>query len=75
LQVDWDEVLEQADATPRSILAEVLARADEVKDLALVFVDTEGEIHFYASTQASVYALGLLRIAEDIILKEGSLPL
>lgn len=45
MNVNWDEVAQEADDSPRSLLAEVLGRVDEVDQLIIITVDSDGRIH------------------------------
>lgn len=48
MEIDWDEVGQAADDKPRSILAEVLGRAEEITNLVVIFHDKDGRQHEYS---------------------------
>lgn len=61
MTVDWEGILQEADDSPRSILAEVLGRADEILNLVIIFSDKDGMQHEYivASDQSRISMLNL----------------
>ncbi len=61
MTVDWEGILQEADDSPRSILAEVLGRAEEIVDLVVLFVGTDGKQHeyFIGSDQSRISMLAL----------------
>ena len=42
MNIDWDDVAEAADNTPRSLLAEVLGIADEIESLIILVHKADG---------------------------------
>lgn len=59
-QIDWDGLVEEAEDSPRAILAEVLARADEITDVVVIFIDKDGASSTWASTTTEDRAIAML---------------
>jgi len=83
MNVDWDRVAEQADNTPRAVLAEFLGMADDIDTVVVVIrrknldpnEDAATDFIRYSTSGAAVTALGLIRYAqmclEDHIMERG----
>ena len=71
MNINWDEVAEDADSTPASLLAEVLGRADEVKDVIILIVDQEG-IHRRWLMADEGDMIAMLELAKFVILQEAA---
>ncbi len=73
--IDWDDVLEDADATPRSVLAEWLGRVEEIELCIVVVLYKEEDGHlgsrvnYTANSAGDVVSLGMLETAKGLILK------
>ena len=68
--VNWDEVLQEADDSPRSILAECLARADEITNLLVIFHDKDGRQHEYTCLESAALGIAMLNRALFTAVKE-----
>lgn len=48
MEINWDEVAQEADDTPRSVLAEVLGQADDIDEIIIL-------VHFKDGNQREWY--------------------
>ena len=65
--VDWDAILADAEDSPRGLLAELLARADDIKELVVVFVTLDGEVeqtNTWQSTRHQAMTIAMLEYAK-----------
>lgn len=61
LDVNWDEVLEEADNTPRSFLAELLGIADEIDEMVVLIAGKDGlQRSWYIADQQHAIAMAAL---------------
>ena len=58
--IDWDEVVEKAENSPRAVLAELLERADELKDIIVISLDGAGCTMDYSWPQSNEQLLWML---------------
>ena len=66
MNVNWDEVAYKAENSPRAVLAEYLAMADDLRSVIVVTVknaDAEGDSYSYNSSGSRFEVIGLLRAA------------
>jgi hypothetical protein len=58
-EIDWEGVLEEADDTARSLLAERLGEADDIAEMMILWRDQEGTDHmaFFVSTPERAIAM------------------
>lgn len=70
MNVDWDEALDEADRSPRSILAEMLARADEIKDVIIIANFTDGSQETYQSVESQAMSIGMLELTKLNVLMD-----
>lgn len=76
VDVDWDEVIERADGSPRAILAEAMAEIDGVDEIVVITRrhkpgSEQRQMALYTSLEDEVIALGLLRFAEKIVTSDA----
>ena len=65
--VDWGAILADAEDSPRGLLAELLARADDIKELVVVFVTLDGEAeqtNTWQSTRHQAMTIAMLEYAK-----------
>jgi len=70
MNVDWEDVLQEADDSPRSILAEVTSRVDEITNLAILFHDKDGKQHEYYCVASNSMAIAMLSLAHYTAVQE-----
>lgn len=63
MQIDWDEVLGDADNTPRSVIAEVLGMADEIKNLKVIIQDHDGIQREWTYCESVAMEIAMLQVA------------
>ena len=61
--VDWDKVAEEANDSPRALLAEVLAKVDDITDVVILFHDKDGNHTIYQSTSSLALTIAMLSYA------------
>ena len=64
MNIDWDAIAEEADHSVRGILAELLARADEITNLVVVFHDTIDAQHTWQSTSSVAMTISMLALSQ-----------
>lgn len=58
MEINWDEVAQEADDTPRSILAEVLGIADDIESVVVLIEDKDGaQRSWWAASEKDVIAM------------------
>mgnify|MGYP001592833343 CR=1 FL=1 len=62
--IDWDGIAEEADNSPRSLLAEVLSRADEITALVIIWRDHELNQYVALSTETYEQAIAMVELAK-----------
>lgn len=60
MSIDWDEVLQEAEDSPRGLLSEVLQRADDIEQVVIVFVDKDGVSNTWEYTGSSYHTIAML---------------
>lgn len=63
-EIDWDELLSEVENTPRAMLAEVLAQADNIKNVVIVFHDQDGKASCWCCTESGYHAVAMLEYAK-----------
>jgi hypothetical protein len=62
--IDWDQALKDAEDSPRGLLAEVLALADEIKNIVIVVRDNDGQANCWLHTESGYHAVAMLEYAK-----------
>ena len=73
MNIDWDEVVQEADDSPRSILAECLAKCDEFSDVIVIAMspDDKGNyVRHWLATASTERAVAMLELTKFGILRE-----
>ena len=65
-EIDWNQLAQDAEDSPRGLLAELIGQADEIKDIVIVF--TTGEegsefTHTWASARHQAMMIAMLDYA------------
>ena len=60
MAVDWGEVLEEAEDSPRGLLSEVLARVDDIENLVIIFHGKEGMANTWSSCETGYHLIAML---------------
>ena len=75
MNIDWDKVANDADRSPRALLAEYLAQADEFETVVVIVnkSDDEGNDNWaYETSGSAVKAEGLIGVAYRAIKRHVS---
>ena len=63
-EINWEEVAEEADNSPRSILAECLAKADEIEDIVILWRDKEQTQHCSFAAASMERGIAMMELAK-----------
>ena len=69
MTIDWDSVVENAENTPRGMLAELLGYADEIENLIVIFHTKDGAQHVYQNTASVSVSIAMMEFAKWCELK------
>ena len=72
MNIDWDSVAQNADDSPRSILAECLSKVDEFKDVIVLVRDKDDLQRVWHCTPDIEHAIAMLALAQFLLLKEAN---
>ena len=64
MNIDWDGLINEASDSPRAVLAEVLAKADEIKNVVIVFHDHEGVASTFYAAESMYHVIAMLDYAK-----------
>ncbi len=64
MDIDWDAIAEDADYSPRSVLAEVLAGADDIEKVIVVILAKDEGLYSARSNMDFYELIGLLDAAK-----------
>lgn len=71
MDINWDEVAQEADDSPRSLLAEVLARADDIEGVVILVKGKDGIQRRWNSVQSEEHIVAMLELAKFAVLQEA----
>ncbi len=71
MNINWDEVAEEADGTPRALLADALAQVDDVEDVIIITKNKEGQMRRWISTAGVIHTVAMLEMAKSWTLGEA----
>lgn len=63
-EIDWDGLIGEASDSPRALLAEVLAEADDIEELVIVWRREDGTTGTYCRCDSQAAMLGMLTYAQ-----------
>lgn len=64
MTVDWASILAEAEDSPRGLLAQMLAMADDLKNIVIVWEDSTGYTGTWSSADSRAQVIGLLAYAQ-----------
>ncbi len=68
VDVNWDDVAQEADDSPRSLLAQALSQADDIDSVVIIKRMKESDlVTFSASTKSAVETAGLLAFGTRMV--------
>ena len=69
MRIDWDEVADDADNSPRGLLADALSHADEIKEVIIIMNFEDGRQQTYSKVETTAMEIAMLELAKWNILK------
>lgn len=72
MTIDWDSIAEEADNTPRSLLAEVLGKVEEVEELIILIRDKHNLQRCGHLTADGEHFVAMLALAQTSYLIEAA---
>ena len=70
MNIDWDKLADDANDSPRGMLAELLSEADDITNLVVIWHDKESKQHRWTSTESRAMSIAMLVYATHGLMLE-----